>query len=1106
MSNPNGNLPPGAEHLDRDTPVPGSTEAGALEPRLDDQTPDSKLSKTGPLAWMASNSVAANLLMMVFVLGGLLLLPKIKQEVFPEFDLDMVSIAVAYPGASPAEVEQGVILAVEEAVRGVDGVKEVRSAASEGAGSVVAEINLGADPDRVLADIKSAVDRITSFPQDVERPVVSLPAVRRDVISIVVYGDQSEKALRQISERVRDDLLKDEGITVVELEGARPLEVSIEVPQEELRRYGLTLEAIAAKIREASVELPGGGVKTDSGEVLVRMAQRRDRDIEFGSIVVLSRPDGTVVRLGEIAQIKDQFRDTDEESYFDGKRAVMVEVYRVGDQTPIGIAATVKKYVAEHASAMPPGVGLAVWRDMSEVYADRLELLLTNAAYGLVLVLLTLGMFLELRLAFWVTLGIPISFTGSLLFLPVCNTSINMISLFAFIVTLGLVVDDAIVVGEAVFKRRGEGVSRLRAAVDGVREVAMPVVFAVLTTIAAFAPLLIITGVMGKFFFAIPVVVIAVLSISLIESLFILPAHLAHSKPDPDRGLMGFIHHQQQRFSRYVEWLILYTYLPTVARAVRRRYLAFAVGISILLTTAGLVAGGKVRFIFFPKVEGDIVSGSVVMPFGTPAANTRAIVQRMVEAAREVIAEKGGDEKVRGIFSQVGSNGVPTWRGGVVGGHAGAVRVFFVPVDQRDFTGAEFSQEWRKRMGEVPGAESLAFKFNLGPSAGDPINIELAHKDLEVLEAASAKLAASLKYDGVFDVDDGFTPGKEQLDFKLRPAASSLGITERDLARQVRAAFFGAEAARQQRGRDELRVYVRLPEAQRHSEHDIETLMVRTPSGGEIPLGQAAEVHRGRAYTAIRRTDGRRVVNVTADVHESRANPNDIIRDLEANVLPGLLAEYPGLSYTLAGEQKEQAESMQSLGEGFLMAVVAIFALLAVAFRSYVQPVIIMTVIPFGVVGAVLGHLMMGYDLSLMSGMGIVAASGVVVNDSLILIVAINRFRADGLSVEEAIVAGGGRRFRPILLTSLTTFFGLTPIITETSVQARFLIPMALSLGFGVLFATFITLLLVPALYCIVEDAGSFLAAAWRAIFGHHDPNRPGPPGPTKEATAPVGK
>ncbi len=836
------------------------------------------------------------------------------------------------------------------------------------------------------------------------------------------------------------------------------------------------------------------------------MAQRRDREVEFASIVVLSRPDGTVVRLGDIAEIKDGFRETDEESYFNGKRAVMVEVYRVGEQTPIAIASTVKKYVAEKAGTMPPGVGLAVWRDMSEIYADRLELLLNNAAIGLVLVLLTLGLFLEIRLAFWVTLGIPISFTGSLLFLPAFNTSINMISLFAFIVTLGLVVDDAIVVGEAIFKRRGEGVSRLRAAVEGVREVAMPVVFAVLTTIMAFAPIMFVAGIMGKFFFAIPVVVIAVLALSLVESLVILPAHLAHSKPDPDRGLMGFIHRQQQRFSRYVEWLIIHTYLPTVARAVRRRYLALAIGIALLLTTAGLVAGGKVRFIFFPKVEGDIVTASVVMPFGTPVADTRKIVERMVASARKVVDEKGGDQYVRGIFSQVGSNGIPAFRGGVSGGHAGGVRVFFVPVTERDFTGAEFAREWRERMGEVAGAESLTFKFNLGPSAGDPINIELAHRDLDVLEAASAKLAAGIKYDGVFDVDDGFTPGKEQLDFKLRPEASSLGITEHDLARQVRSAFFGAEAARQQRGRDELRAYVRLPENQRRSEHDIETLMIRAPNGAEVPLGQAAEVRRGRAYTAIKRTDGRRVVNVTADVQEDRASPNDIVRDVEAELLPDLLSDHAGLSYSLAGEQKEQAESMKSLGEGFLMALLAIFALLAVAFRSYVQPVIIMTVIPFGIVGAVLGHLMMGYDLSLMSGMGIVAASGVVVNDSLILIVAINRYRADGLSINDAIVAGGGRRFRPILLTSLTTFFGLSPMILESSVQARFLIPMAISLGFGVLFATFITLLLVPALYCIVEDTRVVLGRAWRLISDRDDSNHRGPKDPAKAATAALGK
>ena len=1033
----------------------------------------------GPLAWMAGNVVAANLLMAVLIVGGLMMLPRIKKEVFPQFELDLVVVNIAYPGASPAEVEQGVVLAVEEAVRAVDGVKEVRSTAVEGTAAVTIELILGTDANRALADVKSAVDRVTSFPNDIERPIVSLATNKAEVISVVVYGDQEEHILRELAEGIRDDLLQDDEITVVNLAGVRAPEISIEVPQAELRRYNLTLDQIAGRIRAASVELPGGGVKTAGGEILVRTTERRERGSEFEEIVVLSRPDGTEVKLGEIAKVKDGFQDNDREAFFNGKRAAMVKVYRVGDsQGPVEVASVVKKYVEEHRDKMPPGVELSIWGDWSEMYEDRLELMLRNARMGLVLVIIVLGLFLELRLAFWVTLGIPISFIGSLLFLPGWEASINMISLFAFIVTLGIVVDDAIVVGESVYKRRTEGLPPLRAAIEGVREVSTPVIFAVLTTIIAFAPLLFVPGPAGKFFRLIPIVVIAVLVISLVESLLILPAHLAHTGLVPERGFFAFVYRYQQRFSRGVEWFIDHVYRPVLERAVRRRWLTLAICGSLLLASVGLVAGGRVQFTFLPKVDGDVVVAEVELPFGAPVSETRALATKMVQTGRELLEENGGEAAIsRGVFSQVGASG--SFRGGPDGGpmnfaasHKAEVAVFMVPIDERNISAAEFVRQWREKIGEVPGLESLKFFFSTGPNAGDPINVELAHRDIRVLERAAGQVATRLAdYNGVYAIDDGFSAGKEQLDFTIRPQARTLGLTEIEMARQVRAAFFGAEAARQQRGRDELRAYVRLPKEQRASEFDLESLLLRTPRGGEIPLSEAAEVSRGRSYTEIKRRDGRRIVNVTADIDASVANANQVIAGLTKDVLPGVMSSHTGLGYSFQGEQKAQAEVMSSLGNGFALALCAIFALLAVVFRSYIQPLIIMTVIPFGLVGAIFGHVVMGYDLSLMSMMGLVALSGVVVNDSLILIVAVNRFREEGMTPFEAIVGGGVRRFRPILLTSLTTFFGLTPMILETSVQARFMIPMAVSLAFGVLFATFIMLLLVPAVYSVVLDA-----------------------------------
>ncbi len=1055
------------------------------------ERPDDVKDERGPLAWMAGNSVAANLLMIMLIVGGLMLVPFVKQEVFPEISLDRINIQVPYPGASPEEVEKAVVLAVEEAVRGVDGVKKVTATAAEGAGSVTVELLRSADSDAVLNDIKSSVDRITSLPQDAERPVVSLLVNRREVLSLMLYGDAEERTLRDLAESVREDLLLSKDITVVELGGVRAPEISIEVPQAELRRYGLTLDQVSAAVARASVELPAGSVKTSSGEILIRTTERRDTGSDFGDIIVLSQPDGTEVRLGQIATVVDGFRDSDIEAYFNGKRAVKVQIFRVGEQTPIEVSAVANEYIEGLRERLPEGLGVAVWNDSSEVYRDRINLLLKNAFFGLIFVLIALGLFLEIKLAFWVTMGIVISVIGSLLFMPFTDVSLNMISLFAFILTLGIVVDDAIVVGEAVYSNRAEGKSGLRAAIDGVREVGTPVVFSVLTTVIAFTPLLFVPGIMGKFFIQIPLIVIPILLLSLVESLVILPAHLAHNSPPATRGFLGFITKQQTRFSDGLERFVDQIYQPFLKWVITYRYITMSTGVAILMITLGLVAGGFVRFIFFPKIEGDLISASIEMPYGAPVSETREVSEKVLAAARELLEESGGEAQLaRGIYTGVGETAAG---GGPVafttsGSHLGAVQVFLVPAGDRELRAAEFARLWRERVGEIPGVDKLSFAFNTGPGSGAPIAVALSHRDADVLERAAAQLAESVKtYNGVIDVDDGYTPGKEQLDLTLRPNARALGLSELDLARQARSNFFGAEAVRQQRGREELRVYVRRPESERLSEHDIEEMMIRTPAGGEIMLREAADITRGRSYTSIVRTDGRRVLVVSGDVDEQATTGQEVVASLEANVLPQLLADFHGLAYSLDGEQQERMESLGSLRTGFLLALMAMFALMAIAFKSYVQPLILMVSIPFGIVGAVFGHLLMGYELSFMSMMGIVALSGVVVNDSLVLVSAINSFRAAGMPLNDAVIAAGVRRFRPILLTSITTFLGLAPIIFETSVQARFLIPMALSLGFGILFVTYICLVLVPAFYLVIEDAIAKVDA-FRAWYAEEPP------------------
>lgn len=1032
----------------------------------------------GPLAWFAQNSVAANIVMIVLLLGGYLKIDSIKQEVFPEFDLDLIVIQVPYPGATPEDVEQGVVLVTEEAVRSIDGVRRVTSTSAEGYGVVVVELLLGTDADSAMNDVKAAIDRVTSYPEDVERPTVFRPQNRFQVVSLVIYGDEDEKVLKALAESARDELLRDERITYVELSGIRPLEVSIEISQDDLRRYNLTLDQVAGVVRASSVELPAGGVKTAAGEVLLRTAERRDTGQEFEDIILMSRPDGAKLRVGDVATVKDGFAETDQLATYQGKPAVMVNVFRTGDQTPIDVSEAVFEYVDEYSGDLPPGVQVDPWFDMSEFYEGRIDLLLRNAYLGLALVLLVLGLFLEVRLAFWVTLGIPISFVGSLLILPSTDVSINMISLFAFIIVLGMVVDDAIIVGEAVYRRRQEGQGRLTAAIMGVKEVAAPVIFAVVTTMIAYAPLLFVPGPAGKFFRVIPIVVMTVLFMSLIESLVILPAHLAHSKEPKQHGILSIFHRMQQAFSRFVERHIQNVYVPVVRVASRRRYLTLAICVGVFIGTIGVIAGGRLKSTFLPEVEGDVIFASAELPYGTSVDETIKLRDVMLDAANDLLEENGGVDAVsRGVFASVGQAGANSmgdpgaFGPASTGSHLVEVMVYMVEADDRPISASEFSREWRERVQGYPGLNRLAMKFETGMQAGAPVHVELSHPDNATLHDAAEALALTYEdYVGVYDIDDGFADGKPQLDLTLKPEARALGLTEIELARQIRASFFGAEAVRQQRGRDEVRVYVRLPLDERRSEYNVEELIVRAPSGAEIPLSEAAEIERGRSYTSITRIDGDRSVAVTAQVDNALANANEIMTRVVSEALPELQQQFPGIQWSLGGEAQEMKRVQESLGLGFAMAVLAMFALLAIAFRSYIQPIIILLAIPFGMVGAIIGHLLMGYNLSMMSMMGVVALSGIVVNDSLILIVGINRFREQGMPLMDAVVKGSALRFRPILLTSLTTFCGLAPMILETSVQARFLIPMAVSLGFGVMFATFITLLLVPAAYVILDD------------------------------------
>lgn len=1048
---------------------------------------------TALLTWFSENHVAANLLMFVILVGGVVSTVTIVQEVFPETELDIVTASVVFLGGTPGEVEQSICIKIEEQVQGVDGIKKVTSKASEGVGVVIIELQLGVDKQKAYDDIKSEIDRIITFPENTERPQVTLVDVRRPVLDVIIYGDTDERSLKVLADRVRDELMTNAGITYAEVAGTRPYEISIEVSEQALRAHGLSLAQVAQAVRLNSLDLPGGSVRTAGGEILLRTKGQRYTGEEFARLVVVGKPDGTLVSLDELATVRDSFEDIDMRTRMDGRPAAIVSVYRSGNENVLAVAGAVRSYLAEQDRVLPEGVAATVWRDRSTIYRDRMNLLLKNGLVGLGLVFLVLALTMQLRLALWVALGIFISFLGGFWVLPWFGVTLNMISLFAFILSLGIVVDDAIVVGESVYARRERGEGAQLAATRGVIEVGGPVVFAVLTTVVAFAPLIGVEGMMGRFMAPAAIVVIAVLTFSLIESLLVLPAHLTtvgnvrrHGEALPEElRRAGGLGARAQRFkhgvSERLEWFVQTVYRRHLRWALDHRALVMAIATAVMLITLGFVGGGHLKFVFMPRIEADNVNATLTLPQGATLDDALAAVHRLEgaleEVRRDLAAGRPADlpDVVQRVQTTVGSQPMAAAGAGPMAGsdsgrgaHLIEVSAELIGAQERDIGAGEIARRWREKTGPIAGAVELSFSADLF-QPGKPIQVQLSSPQPEQLLAAAAALKGELAtYPGVIDITDSFREGKLELQLDLKPEARTLGLSLDDLARQVRQGFYGAEVMRLQRGRDEVKVMVRYPEDERRSLAFLEGMRVRTPAGAEVPFDRVATVAIGRGYASIDRSQRQRVVNVYGDVDESAANAAEVVRDLEARVLPDLLDRYRGLAYNLEGQEQERQDSMRSLMRGFAMAIFIIYALLAVLFRSYLQPLLVMSAIPYGIVGAVWGHVLMGWDLTLLSMFGVVALSGVVVNSSLLLIDFINRERRAGLEADDAIVESGLRRFRPIVLTATTTFLGLTPLLLETSLQAQFLIPMAISLGFGVLFATAITLLLVPVSYSLL--------------------------------------
>ena len=1047
----------------------------------------------GIIHWFARNSVAANLLVIGIVVAGFTGLSSAKREVFPTVSTDMISVKVEYLGAAPAEVEEGVCIKVEESIESIEGIKKITSTAAEGLGTVMAELLPGTDMSEALDEIKAAVDAIDTFPELAEKPLIEEVFVEKQVINVAIAGDLDEFTLKRIGERVRDDLAAIPGITQVKLANVRPYEIAIEVSENSLLKYGISFGMVADAVRLSSLDMPGGVVKTDGGEILLRTKGQSYRGADFEKIVLLTRPDGTRLLLRDVANVVDGFMETDQEATFDGMPSAMVQVYRVGDQNALEISARVQEYVAANKKLLPPGVLMTTWQDDASYLRSRQDLLVKNGLYGLTLVFITLALFLRLGLAGWVSFGLFVSFLGTLWVMPIMDVSINLLSLFAFILVLGIVVDDAIVVSENIHAHQEKNEHALEASILGAQEVSKPVIFAVLTTVAAFLPLLMVSGNTGKIMRGIPMVVIPTLLFSLIESLLVLPCHLSHRVKVADEGIsnnnrwsqLRLWHRLQTAFAARMDSFIHRYYAPFLERALELRYLSICVAVGMFFITVGLMTGGWVKFQFFPPVEGDNVAAILTLPQGTPASVTRDAINKLegsvLQMRKEIDQDRSEEEGsvFRHVLASVGiqpyskmqQEGAGKFIPDISSPHLGEVHVELTASELREgFSSNDLANMWRTNTPHISGVEELVFTASIF-SSGEPVNVQFTGRDFDRLREAAARLKAHLTtYPGIQDISDSFREGKREIKMEIKPDAENLGLTQSDLGMQVRQAFYGEEAQRIQRGRDEVRVMVRYPEAQRRSIGNLETMRIRLPDGREIPYEEVADVQWGRGYSTIQRVDRKRAINVTADVDISKGNTTEIINDLDANFLPQLMEEFPELAYTWEGERREQQDTIMGILEGYPLALVIIYALLAIPFRSYLQPLIVMSAIPFGLVGAVWGHIIMQLDLTILSMFGIVALSGVVVNDNLVLVVYINRQRELGLSLLEAVKKAGMARFRPILLTSLTTFVGLVPLILEKSVQAQFLIPMAISLAFGVMFATAISLILVPAGYLFLED------------------------------------
>ena len=1050
------------------------------------------------IEWFARNPVASNLMMMTIIITGLISANRaIPLEVFPSFEIESVTVTTIFRGATPDSVEDGLTTRIEAAIYDLEGVKEISSRSAEGVSIVVAEVAEDYNKRDILNDIKLRVDALNTLPASAEQPVVSLSTFNPSVVQVAVMGDLSQKDLRASADQVREDLLASSDITLVNLLGVTDYEISVELQPSTLDSYNLSLSDVAAAIQQGSVDVSAGNIKTSDGDILVRTDGQAYTQRAFAQVPIILNPGADPILLGDIATIVDGFEDQPLLTVFDGKPAIMLEVLRTGDQSSITIAGFVRDYIQQRNDGNTDGISLAYWDDDSKILKARLSTLMKSGIQGGILVLLLLSLFLRPAIAFWVFLGVPVAFMGAFIFMPFIGGTFNIISLFAFITVLGIVVDDAIVTGENIYRKMREGMPSMQASIEGTKQIAVPVTFGILTTIVAFMPMSNLgANRLGFLAAQIPMVVIPVLLFSLIESKLILPSHLSHIKPRPQGRELNWMSRLQMSVARGLENFVSRYYHPFLKNCLNNKAVSIASLLAISAIIMTVATSGHLKFTFFPAVESEEIRLSLTMPDTTGFATTDQHIQNIVSQFEKLQSKyrdpDTGVSVIRHIYSTSGSSG------SVVKPSVGAVSAELSGPEERhfDIKASEIAREVRQLVGEVPGAEKLSVIAEIG-RGGEPIHVELSGVDVTKMTIVGENIRQQLKqYSSVFNIQDTFSGGKEELNIALTPKAHALGLTLANVASQIRASVFGLEAQRIQRGREEVRVMVRLPIASRSSFDDLLRLPIRVgPQATPVPLSDLATVTPVRSPTTLYRLNRSAIVSITADVDKDKADVPAILRDLRT-FLENETAHHPGLKFSFKGEAEEQSENNAGFKSGGVIVLILIYALLAIPFKSYAQPLIVMSVMPFSIVGAVLGHIILGYDLSILSMVGIMALLGVVINDSLVLVDYINQKRRAGIDVFEAVLASGSARFRPVLLTSLTTFAGLTPLLLDSSTQAEFLKLMAISLGFGILFATAITLIIVPINYLlgyqIKHACKRLVATVWRnwLEFWHREDSR----------------